>query len=134
MMPDMRMIAVDLWAPIPGDRGPGTETYEAWQHEKYYENFRQKVAKDFPDRVMILRMHTLEAAERVPDGSLDFVFVDAGHDYSSALADIKAWTPKVRKGGMVIGHDYNWPSVRKAVEETGPVDFALTDNVWLRHV
>jgi predicted O-methyltransferase YrrM len=39
-------------------------------------------------------------------GSFDFVYIDARHDYASALEDIRDWWPKVRRGGILAGHDY----------------------------
>ena len=51
-------------------------------------------------------MTTREAAERFADGSLDFVYVDASHKYADARADIEAWWPKVKAGGLMAGDDY----------------------------
>ena len=48
------------------------------------------------------------------DGTLDFVYLDAGHDYASVLEDLQAWAPKVRPGGMLAGHDY-WNGSSEAV-------------------
>jgi predicted O-methyltransferase YrrM len=54
-----------------------------------------------------MKMTSLEAAALIPDGSLDLVFIDAAHDYPSVRADIDAWRPKVRAGGVLSGHDYD---------------------------
>lgn len=81
------------------------------------------VALRFPGRCTIYPMTTSEAADRVEDGSLDFVFIDAGHSYAAARDDIRLWTPKVKPGGCVCGHDYhqNHPGVIQAVNEVfGP--------------
>ena len=52
------------------------------------------------------------------DNSLDFVFIDAAHDYESVKKDINAWYPKVKKEGIIGGHDYTWcDDVRRAVNE-----------------
>ena len=57
-------------------------------------------------------------ADKVKDSSLDWVYLDADHSYAGCLADLIAWVPKVRYGGIVSGHDYNAPQygVTKAVE------------------
>lgn len=46
------------------------------------------------------------SASRYEDGSLDWVYVDADHRYEAVRRDILAWLPKVRKGGVIAGHDY----------------------------
>ena len=56
----------------------------------------------------------------------DVLHIDAGHDYQSVMADLKAWWPQLKDGGILIGDDYckkpligqgKWPEVRQAVDE-----------------
>ncbi len=54
----------------------------------------------------VLRSFSTDAARAVPDGSLDFVYIDANHTRAAVLEDLAAWVPKVRMGGIVAGHDY----------------------------
>lgn len=54
----------------------------------------------------LLSMHSERAALLVPDGSLDFVYIDGNHKYDFVMLDIILWERKVRKGGVVAGHDY----------------------------
>jgi predicted O-methyltransferase YrrM len=77
----------------------------------------KEFAKNTPAEIM--EMTSKEASIIIPDGSLDFVFIDANHEYECILEDIKLWTPKVRSGGIVSGHDYCslHPGVVKAVSE-----------------
>jgi predicted O-methyltransferase YrrM len=62
-------------------------------------------------------MSSLEAAAQFEDNSIDFVFIDAAHEYEFVKEDIAAWYPKVKPGGLFAGHDYNWTGVHKAVSE-----------------
>lgn len=58
---------------------------------------------------VLIREYSLEAVKMFKDGSLDFVYIDAAHDYESVYSDIKAWSKKVKTGGIVSGHDYTDP-------------------------
>lgn len=63
------------------------------------------------------RNYSLEASKFYSDRSLDFVFIDASHDYANVVADIEAWYPKVRIGGMLSGDDFcpgHWDGVVRA--------------------
>jgi hypothetical protein len=57
--------------------------------------------------VQIVNELSFMAAAKFTDGFFDFVYIDASHDYDSASHDIAAWLPKVKRGGVLGGHDYN---------------------------
>jgi predicted O-methyltransferase YrrM len=64
------------------------------------------------------RGDSVEMASTYEDDSLDFVFLDGDHRYECVKADIQAWLPKMKVGGILAGHDYGWcEDVRKAVHE-----------------
>jgi predicted O-methyltransferase YrrM len=66
---------------------------------------------DLEDVVVPLRSLSVEAAAQFEDGSLDGVFLDGSHIYEDVLADIDAYRPKIRRGGILFGHDlYDLPS------------------------
>ena len=46
----------------------------------------------------------------------DLVFLDASHDVVSVRADLLAYRPLVRPGGLLAGHDRDWPGVQQAVQ------------------
>lgn len=80
--------------------------------------------KDKPKVTMMA--DSLEVAECIPSDLLDFVYIDADHIYEAVKADLAAWIPKVRKGGIVSGHDYFDGKylgidfgVKRAVDELG---------------
>lgn len=65
--------------------------------------------------VEIIRAESPDAAQQFADGSLDYVFIDGSHDTASVLADLRAWLPKVKTGGIIAGHDINQHCVQDAV-------------------
>jgi hypothetical protein len=67
--------------------------------------------------VNFLRKPSVEAAKLFPDNYFDFVYIDGDHSYEAAKADIIAWYPKVKNGGILSGHDYPTPTVEKACIE-----------------
>ena len=80
-----------------------------------------------------VRAISWEAASNYKNKSLDFVFIDASHDYESVKKDIEAWFPKVKKGGVIAGHDYDWcDGVINAVNELfGKENIIVTEKCWV---
>lgn len=103
------------------------------EHTKrhFYNEFIDNIFKcGVSDNVLVLVEDSVKAAQIVPE-TFDFVFIDAAHDYQSVKADIEAWAPKVKKGGILAGHDYcrSWPGVMEAVDELIP-NKQLNKSVW----
>ena len=59
------------------------------------------------DVCTVIKAKTEDAAKYIPDNSLDICFIDAAHDYTNVTNDIKNYLPKVKKGGIICGHDYD---------------------------
>jgi len=54
----------------------------------------------------IIKKTSKDALEDFEDESLDFVYIDGDHSFPSVAFDIFEWSRKVKKGGVVSGHDY----------------------------
>lgn len=65
-----------------------------------------KKVHEFKERAVLIREESVLSSHMFQDGSLDFVYIDAGHDYTSVKKDLEAWYPKVKRGGIFSGHDY----------------------------
>ena len=74
---------------------------------------------------------TDEAAKYFNDEEIDVIFVDGGHSYEVVKADILAWLPKMKKGGIMAGHDFNaWQGVNKAVQEIFGTPHKVENDCW----
>jgi hypothetical protein len=74
------------------------------QHERKFQKCQDRL-KGF-DCVKYLRYTSGEAANEIPDASLDFVHIDANHAYEFAKRDIEIYYQKLKPGGILSGHDY----------------------------
>jgi hypothetical protein len=85
------------------------------------------------DTVTLIISDSVSASQLFAGASLEWVHLDARHDYASVKADIEAWLPKVKPGGWLSGDDYveeKWPEVVKAVNETLPRAKLWVDQQW----
>ena len=97
------------------DNFKGSADYES---ENLYEKTIQNLTPIL-DKVNVLKMDSIEAVKRFPDGYFDVVYIDGAHDYESVKKDVNHWFPKVREDGYIAGDDYvkGWPGVVRAVDE-----------------
>lgn len=88
------------------------------------------IACGVADLVTLLVTDSLSAAALFADNSIDFVFLDARHDYESVKSDIAAWLPKTR--AWIGGDDYCeiWPGVIRAVNELLPGAKPWSHDSW----
>lgn len=102
----MHMLCVDPWI-----------SYPEWNDPKNLQPLKKSDAliagayQDARDRLSplnatLLRQFSVEAAKGIPDGSLDVIYIDGNHVEDAVRADLEAWAPKVRSGGIVAGHDF----------------------------
>ena len=109
---NIKLDCVDTWEGSP-------EHYET-DAVRTYTLYEQFLKNTEPISYMLnhIRDYSVNASKLYKDESLDFVFIDAAHDYESVKKDINAWFPKIKKGGVIAGHDYTWcTDVQKAVNE-----------------
>ncbi len=119
-LPGLILYAVDPWE--NGDDNPTMpkskqELLDA--HNEFLE-----LTKPFKGRVVPNAMTSQKASKGFESGFMDFVFIDGVHTYEQVRQDIELWYPKVQKGGLLCGHDYNGVGdrkgrfgVKKAVDE-----------------
>jgi hypothetical protein len=114
----LKMYAIDPWKAFPGqgrtqmiqDRqdflfGHATRTLSKYRH------------------CAIIRDTSVGALSQFADQSLDFVYIDGDHVFHRVAEDVVEWTKKVKRGGIISGHDYfcTAPEAANTVCHVGPV-------------
>lgn len=94
-IPGLKLKCIDPWR--------GFRRNEAYQMDDYMERARKLME---PYNAELIRKLGVDAVRDVPNDSLDFVYIDAMHEFDSVMVDIITWSPKVKRGGIVSGHDY----------------------------
>lgn len=99
-IPELKLFCIDCW-----------ETYKGYREEKahkypgYYKKALEKLGP-YGERAVMIKKYSMEAVKEFEDESLDFVYIDANHDFQNATNDIAEWSKKVKKGGIIAGHDF----------------------------
>jgi len=57
-------------------------------------------------RLTMIKKTGLNASKYFGTESIDFCYIDGDHSLGGIYNDIMAWTPKVKIGGIIGGHDY----------------------------
>lgn len=109
-----KLYLVDAWKHVDGGLAELIETQEAL--EAAHEECLDRLSGDL-DRVMVLRGWSIDMAKYIPNGSCDFVYIDASHAYASVKSDLRNYWAKLQPDGIMAGHDYHIPGVRQAVDE-----------------
>lgn len=63
----------------------------------------------------------------------DLIFIDGDHSYGSVVHDITKSLKILKSGGIICGHDYNWETVKKAVDQIlGETE--KVDTIWWKRI
>lgn len=80
-----------------------------------------------------LVIHPYNWEDFIPKCQSDFIFIDGDHKYEAVKRDIRKAFEYLKAGGILAGHDFDWPGVQKAVgEEVGEV-FVKGSIWWKRY-
>jgi len=113
-LPQLKLYCIDPWQTY-------SDYKETWSQDQnlmdtVFEKAKQRLSKF---NCEIIRKKSHEAVKSFTANSLDFVFIDANHEYDFVLEDITLWTNIVRTNGIIFGHDYttDHPGVIQAVQD-----------------
>lgn len=118
------LVCVDAWTHF--DNSPDILNHPQAEMDAAYAEALMRLTP-FEYRCAVKRMLSLDAAKLFADEgrSFDCVYLDAAHDYDSVVADISAWYPRVRHGGVLAGHDY----LDGLAKDGFPADFGVKSAV-----
>lgn len=97
----LTLYSIDAWKSYRGYRDHTSQV----KLDGFYANTQARLAK-YGERSIIWKKSSADALHDIPDGSLDFVYIDANHAFFNVAFDIHHWLPKLRVGGIISGHDY----------------------------
>ena len=120
-MPNLYLNMVDFWTAFPPEENIADDYHHTLTQTEmdgcmYVAGISTLFAEN---RRKMWKGKSVDMAKEIEDESLDFVFIDAGHTYEECLEDLEAWYPKVKKGGLISGHDYLNPVCSEGVEDNG---------------
>jgi predicted O-methyltransferase YrrM len=110
--------AIDIFAISDFSDTNHVEVVEAFGGD-LYETFLDNMRKaGVAELVKPIQTTSLQAAELYEDRSISYLMIDASHTYEDVVDDIEAWFPKLKVGGIMLGDDYDWESVKRAADDT----------------
>lgn len=127
-----KLFCVDTWADNAYGAVFPEDASDLCQHKDWLWNeFNKNLGDVMICKVTPYRMQSVEAAALLGSTQFDMIFIDAGHNYEDVVADINAWRPLLREGGVLCGHDYAdyHPGVVRAVDELVP-RFRVVGTIW----
>lgn len=96
----LTLYSIDPWLIYPTFDNPRGQ---ARLDEQY--TLAKQLLQPYPN-CTIVRKTSMEAVTDFADNSLDFVYIDANHEFRYIAEDLYEWVKKVRPGGIISGHDY----------------------------
>lgn len=130
---NIELHVVDNWKG-DADIKPTADFMKANDGRKLFEENMRKGG--VLDMFTVHQNDSVKAAGDFADRSIDFCFIDGSHAHPAVVADIKAWLPKVKPGGVLAGHDYSdqFVGVKHAVQDCFGEDFKVAGASWLHVV
>jgi len=94
---------IDPWATLPDWNKPFNVDTEVF--EDVYKEAMNKVGFA-SEKVVVLRGRTKEVIEKIPNGSLDFAYIDGDHTLRGITTDLIKLFPKMKENGFIAGDDF----------------------------
>jgi hypothetical protein len=106
-LPSAVVFCVDTW---PNKKADRTQYGKNLEWDRGEDNFREWSLnmKTFirDGRAVPIRGESKEVASRWKR-KIDLLFIDGDHTTRGVFEDLEAWYPKLRPGGLLVGHDWD---------------------------
>lgn len=112
-IPNLHLYGIDSWTNEVYEEGNPYKEPETYFNECYEESMRRLQPYIDAKTYTVIRKFSMDALPYFDDNSLDFVYIDANHDFLNVIQDIQYWLRKVKPGGILSGHDYVFYSTGK---------------------
>lgn len=112
--PEGVIYAVDHWLGCP-EQQPGQSFWDPILPKAYQQFLSNVIHAKQCDKIIPVRMSSLEGSEFLAGIQADLVYIDASHDYDSVYADLNAWFPFVKGHGILCGDDSPHPPIQQAL-------------------
>ena len=117
IIPNLNLYGVDAYKHHPQASHMLHANLRNW-NDDWFRNCKNQCLKRMKGRnFTLLQGFSEDVVNKVEDNFLDFVYIDADHSYDMVMLDIIEWGRKLKKGGIMSGHDYyndNETSKRRA--------------------
>lgn len=135
----LRVHAIDPWDNASRDRlHEGAVDFDSthrWHFDMSDAERRfDELKSQFPEQLIKMKGYDWQFADDFPAASVDAVYLDAVHTYDDTLIAIARWRSKIKRGGILCGHDYAnyFPGVVQAVHEAiGEPQRVFADSSWM---
>ncbi len=101
--PKLKLFSIDSWKTTAYEPKLSSPTYSQRQFDNFYRQAKRRLS---PYNCHISKKESQAAVGDFKDASLDFVYIDANHDFVNVATDLHTWKKKVKSGGIISGHDY----------------------------
>lgn len=87
---------IDIWDSINDDTYNDSANVGIQKQAKIYQKCLENLG-EFKNKISVIKMTSDNAVNLFDDFSIDFIYIDARHDYSSVHNDLKLYYPKLKK-------------------------------------
>jgi hypothetical protein len=105
-IPDLKLFGVDPYSQHPQCSYEYHAKIRGWDDEYLDHCKRQALKRMGGKNFELVQGFSEDTVNKFENNSLDFVYIDGDHSYDFVMLDVILWGRKVRKGGILSGHDY----------------------------